>query len=125
MFEPHRIELRREEPGTHGQGLQPGMPDFVFTPHLLDQQLGIRPDEDLAFAVVDRPLEGRQQTVVFRHVVRCDSKRAVQFREDLAGGVLEPDAIAGRTWIPAGAPVDVGGDHGGQDVWDAVLWAGA
>src|SRR5439155_532166 len=90
--------------------LQPGVFDFVFPAHLLDEQLGIRADVDVPLAVRERPPQRGEQAVVFSDVVGRDAERAVDLVEERAAGRLDAHAVAGRARVAAGAAVDVRDD---------------
>ena len=59
----------------------------------------------------DCPLQCGEQPVVFRDVVGGDAERTVQLLNQVALGVLDADAVAGRSRVAPGAAVDVGANH--------------
>ena len=81
----------REQPRLRVERLQPGVLHLVVAAHLLDEQQRIGADVHARAAVIDRPLERREQAAVFGDVVGGDAER----RRELVDSV--PSAASMRT----------------------------
>ena len=65
-------------------------------------------------AMLERPLEGGDQSTVFGHVVGVDADTFVELGEDVAILIFDDGAVARGPWIAACAAVDVRRDHEGR-----------
>ena len=66
---------------------------------------------DLLVPVLFGPLERGDKPSIFRDIVGRDPDRLAEFFDERAIGLLDADAVAGRTGIPAGTAIDVGDDR--------------
>ena len=109
-------KVTRPDPGAERAGLavqrdQPLVFHLVDPAHLLDQQQRIASDVQLLDAAIDGPAERGEQPAVLRHVVGRDADTLGNLRQHLTVVVDDVDAKARRTWIAAGAPVEIRRNH--------------
>ena len=91
-------------------GRKAGIADLVPALHLVDHQLGVGDHAQLSRAVLEGPLQHRQQAGVFGVVVGLDAQELAQSGDDVALGVLDDRSVAGGAGIAARTAVAVGGD---------------
>src|SRR5688500_3599771 len=106
VLELHVTNLLRQAARLLPERLKPWMLHPVFAAHLFHQQVGVRFDVELLDAVVRRPVERGEQAAIFGDVVGGDAHRLLQF-DHRAVAELNPDAVAGRARVAAGATVDI------------------
>src|SRR5439155_7866594 len=82
--------------------------------HLLHEQERIGADENVGGSLPPGPFERGNQPAIFRDVVRRDADRLAELFDERSIRPLDPDAVAGRARIAAGAAVDVGDDGTGD-----------
>src|SRR6185312_656989 len=86
--------------------------DFVSALHLTDKQFGVAEDLEGRMLLTYRILQSRQQSGVFRVIIRPKPQVLTQFGKHLALAVTHYNAISSRPGIAAGATINVR-DHGG------------
>lgn len=104
VLEPHLPQLGNQQLRLGEQRLQPGVLHAVHTEHLLHQQFGIRPDDDVAVAVLDGVPQRGEQAVVFGDVVRGDADRAAELNDQRAVGGLDANAVPAGPGFPRDPP---------------------
>src|SRR5262249_12907683 len=92
--------------------LQPWMTDLVVAEHLLHKELRIGSYVDGCHVVCLRPLQCRQQTAIFGHIVRGDANRLAELFDQRAVRRFKANAVSGGTRITARATIDVGNNFG-------------
>ena len=110
VLERDSSNLHHETTGVSVQWGEAGVPHLVVAEHLLDQQERIRSNVDAAAVVPRRPFECGKQPAVLRDVVGGHANGLAELFDQRSVGPLDSDTEACRSWIPAGAAVDVRDD---------------
>ena len=110
VFERHVADFMGQQAGCGVKGLEPGVFDLEASQHLLNEQERIGSHVNDVLVMSASPLECRQKAPILGDVIGGDAYRPAEFVDDRPVGLLDADAIAGRTGIPASAAVNVRDD---------------
>ena len=81
----HTSDSICEQSGAAVERLEPVIPDFVDTAHLLHEEQRVGAHVQFGSVVVNAPCQRRKQALVLGDVVRRVRNGAVQLGQDLAG----------------------------------------
>jgi len=95
------------------EGAEDGTGDLILPFHLLDHELRVGDDTELAGGVLPRPGEDGEKAFVFGVVIGLNAEELTEASDDAAMRIFDDGSEAGGAGVSARSAVAVGGEPGG------------